>query len=110
MWPGLFYALFIIRPKYLKSATFSIIFSPHIKFTSILIYMALVFFTLIYKPFYSQNILKALNKCCRPIALWETRTASSAKASKNIYNIAISNIYRFVGVMLFSSKYFNKSG
>jgi hypothetical protein len=66
--------------------------------------MALVFFTFIYKPFYSQNNLKALNKCCNPVALWETRTASSAKASKKIYNIAISNKYRFVGAMLFSSK------
>jgi hypothetical protein len=75
-----------------------------------LIYMALVFFTLIYKPFKSQNILNALNMCCRPIALGEIRTASSAKASKKIYNIAISNTYRWVGNTSFSSKYCSKYG
>jgi hypothetical protein len=66
--------------------------------------MAFVFLTLIFKPFTLQKALKAFNKCCKPIALWEIRTASSAKASKKIYSIAISNKYRFLGIILFASK------
>jgi hypothetical protein len=70
--------------------------------------MAFVFLTLIFKPFAIQKALKAFNKCCKPIALLETRTASSAKASIKIYSIAISNKYRFVGIILFASRYYNK--
>jgi hypothetical protein len=72
--------------------------------------MAFVFLTFIYSPFSIQKIWKALNKCYKPSALWESRTASSAKASKNNYNIAISRIYRFVGIILLRSKYNNRSG
>jgi hypothetical protein len=72
--------------------------------------MAFVFFTFIYKPFSSQNDLKALNKCFNPSALWDRRTASSAKASKNNYNIAISRMYRFTGTILLRSKYSRRSG
>jgi hypothetical protein len=64
----------------------------------------------IYEPFIEQNISNARNICCNPSALWETRTASSAKASRKIYRVAISKIYLFVGAILFSSKHCSKYG
>ena len=48
--------------------------------------------------------------CCRPAALWDNRTASSAKARKKIYKVAISKIYLVVAATIFSSKYFSKYG
>jgi hypothetical protein len=44
-------ALFIINPRYLNSATFSISTFPHLNVSSIFIYIALVFLTFIYNPF-----------------------------------------------------------
>jgi hypothetical protein len=70
--------------------------------------MAFVFPTLIYSPFNLQNSLKAFNICYSPSALWESSTASSAKARKKIYKVAISNIYRAFAATKFSLKYFNK--
>ena len=107
---GLLFSLLIINPRYLNSFTFSIDFYPHLNSTSIYIYIALVFFTFIIRPFISQKHLNAFNKFCRPSALWETRIASSAKASKKIYKVAFSNKYRLLGTILFSSKYYNKYG
>jgi hypothetical protein len=107
---GLFLALSIIRPKYLNCATFSIFYLLHLKTTSIFIYIAFVLVTFIYNPFKLQNISKAVNICYKPSALCDTRTASSAKARKNIYKVAISNMYRLIGVILLSSKYYNKYG
>jgi hypothetical protein len=75
-----------------------------------LIYMAFVFPTLILRPFYEQNIAKAFIICCRPSALWDTSTASSANARKNIYKVAISKINLLVGNNLWVSKYYNKNG
>jgi hypothetical protein len=75
-----------------------------------LIYMVFVFLTFIVNPFYIQNSSNALNRCYSPLALWESRTASSAKASKNIYNIAISRMYRFIGLIAYRSKYNSRSG
>jgi hypothetical protein len=48
---GLFFVLSITSPKYLNSDTFSISLPLHLKMTSILICMAFVFFTFIYRPF-----------------------------------------------------------
>jgi hypothetical protein len=47
---GLLLALFIISPRYLNSYTFSSGFPLHKKIVSILIYIAFVFPTLIYRP------------------------------------------------------------
>jgi hypothetical protein len=66
---GLALALSIYRPKYLNSETFSIGRLLHLNSTSMLIYMAFVFPTLILRPFYEQNIAKAFIICCRPSAL-----------------------------------------
>jgi hypothetical protein len=107
---GLVLALFIIKPKYLNSATFSIGKLLQLNSTAIFIYIALVFPTLIFKPFKSQNSANALSICYNPYALWEINTASSAKARKKIYKVAISRIYRFTGNMLFTLKYSSKYG
>ena len=72
--------------------------------------MAFVLVTLICSPFNLQNISKATNRCYNPSALWETRTASSAKAKKKICKVANSSTYRLVGLILFFSKYSNKYG
>ena len=81
---GLAVALSITKPKYLNSFTFSIGKSLHINTTSMLIYMALVLPTLIFRPFSLQNIANAFNIYYNPSALCETSTASSANARKNI--------------------------
>jgi hypothetical protein len=107
---GLLFALLIINPKYLNSATFSIGKLLHLKSTSMLIYMALVFPTLILRPFRLQNIAKAFIIGYRPLALGDINTASSAKARKNIYKVAISRISQLAGNSLCISKYSNKYG
>jgi hypothetical protein len=66
---GLLCALFITNPKYLNSLTFSIGNLLHVKSTAILIYMALVFPTFIFKPFKLQNISKAFIIYYRPSEL-----------------------------------------
>ena len=53
---GLLFALLIISPRYLNSCTFLIGMPLHTNSTSILIYMALVLSTFIFKPFILQNI------------------------------------------------------
>jgi hypothetical protein len=63
---GLLFALFFTNPKYLNSATFSFFTPLHLKMTSILIYIAFVFLTFIYKPYYLQNSSKASNIYCCP--------------------------------------------
>jgi hypothetical protein len=73
-----------------------------------LICNALVFLTLIYKPFNLQNYSKAFNSNYNPSALWDKRTASSAKARKKIYMVAISNKYRLLCAMLCYFIYYNK--
>jgi hypothetical protein len=75
-----------------------------------LICMALVFPTLITRPFYLQNSANAFIICYRPSALCDINTASSAKAKKNIYKVAISRRKRLVGINLCNSKYYNKWG
>jgi hypothetical protein len=107
---GLLLARFITSPRYLNSATFSISFVLQLKVTSILIYIAFVLVTFIYNPFYLQNSSKAFNIYCSPSALWDKRTASSAKARKKIYIVAISKIYRLLGAILCSLKYCSKNG
>jgi hypothetical protein len=107
---GLLFALFITNPKYLNSATFSSFKLLHLKSTCMLIYMALVFPTFILRPFKSQNVSNALIICYRPSALWDIKTASSAKARKNIYKVAISKIKRFTGSILCLSKYSSRYG
>jgi hypothetical protein len=97
---GLALTLSINKPKYLNSVTFSIGRLLHIKITSMLIYMALVFPTFILRPFDLQNSANAFTICYRPSALCEISTASSAKARKNIYRVAISRIKRLVGSKL----------
>jgi hypothetical protein len=97
---GLALTLSINKPKYLNSVTFSIGRLLHIKITSMLIYMALVFPTFILRPFNLQNSANAFTICYRPSALCEISTASSAKAKKNIYRVAISRIKRLVGSKL----------
>jgi hypothetical protein len=94
---GLAFTLSINRPKYLNSVTFSIGNLLHVKTTSMLIYMALVFPTLILRPFNSQNYANAFTICYRPSALCDISTASSAKAKKKIYRVAISRTKRVVG-------------
>jgi hypothetical protein len=94
---GLALALSINKPKYLNSETFSMGRLLHLNSTSMLIYMAFVFPTLILRPFYLQNSAKAFIKCYRPSALCDTSTASSANAKKKIYKVAISRIKRLVG-------------
>ncbi len=89
---GLVLALLIIKPKYLNSATFSIGKLLQVNSTAMFIYIALVLPTFIFKPFKLQNIANALSICYKPSALWEINTASSAKARKNIYKVAISRI------------------
>jgi hypothetical protein len=81
---GLAVALSITKPKYLNSCTFSIGRLLHINTTSMLIYMALVLPTFIYRPFSLQNMANAFIICYNPSALCETSTASSANARKNI--------------------------
>jgi hypothetical protein len=103
-------ALFIISPKYLNSSTFLRGSPLHVKTVSILIYIAFVLPTLIFRPFSIQNYSKAPIMCYRPSALWDNKTASSAKARKNTYKVAISRIYLIVDAILCSSKYFNKYG
>jgi hypothetical protein len=107
---GLLFALFITNPKYLKSATFSIFTPLHLKMTSMFIYIAFVFLTFICNPFYLQNKSKAFSISYSPSALWDKRTASSAKARKKIYMVAISKIYRLLGAILCSLKYFRRNG
>jgi hypothetical protein len=94
----------------LKSVTFSIYLPLQLKTAFIFIYMAFVFFTFIYRPLISQNDLKASNIIYKPSALGEIRTASSAKASKKICNVAISNQYRFALSILLSTKYYKSHG
>jgi hypothetical protein len=89
---GLVLALFIIKPKYLNSATFSIGKLLQLNSTAMFIYIALVFPTLIFKPFKLQNSANAFSICYKPYALWEINTASSAKARKKICKVAISRI------------------
>jgi hypothetical protein len=97
---GLAFALSINKPKYLNSETFSMGRLLHLNSTSMLIYMALVFPTLILRPFKLQNIAKAFSIYYRPSALCDISTASSVKARKNIYKVAISRIKRLVGTNL----------
>jgi len=75
-----------------------------------LIYMAFVFVVLTLRPFIVQNFINICNNICKPSALWETRTASSAKAKRKIYKVAISNITRCFSAILCYLKYFNSSG
>ena len=91
---GLLFFLSITNPKYLNSDTYSISILLLQKFTSILICIAFVFLTFICNPFSLQNFSKAFNSSYKPSALWDNRTASSAKARKKIYIVAISNRYR----------------
>jgi hypothetical protein len=63
---GLFFSLSINSPKYLNFVTFSISRALLVNYTSILIYMALVLETFIYRPFFLQNNSNAVNKCYSP--------------------------------------------
>jgi hypothetical protein len=107
---GLLLALFIISPKYWNSSTFLRGNPLHVKTVSILIYITFVFPTLIFRPFTLQNCSNAFIICYRPSALWDNKTASSAKARKNTCKVAISKIYLMFDAILCSSKYFNKYG
>jgi hypothetical protein len=107
---GLLFARFIISPKYLNSLTFFNSSPLHLKSTSIFIYIAFVLDTLIYSPLSEQNLLKALSICCRPSALCDSNTASSAKARKKTCKVAISKIYRVFAATICSLKYFNRYG
>jgi len=75
-----------------------------------LIYIALVFFTLIFSPFAAQNLINTFNKNYKPSGVGDTSTASSAKARRNIYKVAISKINRFLCAILCFSKYYSRSG
>ena len=57
-----------------------------------------------------KNFLNAFNNSYKPSALWDNRTASSAKARKNIYIVATSNKYRFLCAILCYFMYYNKYG
>jgi hypothetical protein len=59
----------MISPKYLNSSTFSRGKPLHLKTVSILIYIALVLPTLIFRPFTAQNYSKAFNMYYKPSAL-----------------------------------------
>jgi len=107
---GLALALFIIKPKYLNSETFSIDYSSTKNVAFILICMALVFLTLILSPFAEQNLINTFNRNYKPSGVGDTSTASSANARRNIYKVAISNIKRFLCATLCFSKYCNRSG
>ncbi len=107
---GLLCALLITSPRYLNSDTFSISYPLQLKDTSMLIYIAFVFFTFIFNPFIQQNYQKAFNSNYRPSALCDTRTASSAKARKNIYIVAISRMYLLLCAMLYCFIYSNRYG
>jgi hypothetical protein len=70
----------------------------------------LVLSIFILRPFYSQKSSKAISMCYNPSALWDSKTASSAKARKNTYKVAISKIYRSCAATLCSLKYLSKYG
>jgi len=75
-----------------------------------LIYMAFVFVILILRPLEVQNLINKFNRSYNPYALWDKSTASSAKASRKIYKVAISNINRFFSAILCYLKYSNNNG
>jgi hypothetical protein len=72
--------------------------------------MALVLVTLICRPLSLQNFSNTISIFYKPSALGDNKTASSAKARKKTYKVAISNIYRIFAAILCSLKYFNKYG
>ena len=107
---GLLFTLLIISPKYLNSYTFSRGRLLHMNYWSILIYIAFVFPTLIFNPLVLQKFSKAFSICYSPSALCDNKTASSAKARKKTYKVAISKMYLIYDAILCSSKYLSKYG
>jgi hypothetical protein len=99
-----------IKPKYLNLEA-TVIFLPFTNKSPLqLIYIASVFDILISSALSTQNLPKQLVKSYNSSGEGASRTTSSAKASKKSYNIAISKIYRLVGIILFFSKYKSRSG
>jgi hypothetical protein len=88
------------KPKYLNSFTVSISFSFTIRVSTQFIYIALVFLAFICKSFSVQNYTKQFMSSYNSTGSGASRTRSSAKASKNIYNDAIVYARRLVPLIL----------
>jgi len=72
--------------------------------------MALVLVVLSLRPLQVQNLINKFNNSCKPYALWDSNTASSAKASRKICKVAISSINRRFSAILCCLKYSSNSG
>ena len=107
---GLINALLIYKPKYLNSVTFSMGNLLHVKLQAIFIYNALVLPTLILRPFSLQKFSKIEIIHYNPSALGDNKTASSTKARKKTYKVAISKMYLIYAAILCSLKYLSKYG